>query len=1537
VSEDRLNPRFVHDASLYFEYVIALPKELTLQQNIEWIRELVEQIFHPHGLAVHVSVHWDEGNPHVHLNIADRALTDDGWSKRKHRIYTRREGLKAFRAIVAEFINTQYIRLGIDEQVTHRSHQDRGLRLDATLHEGPQNDRAQRDIASDNAAIRKRNVDAILNDPSLIITEVATLKNVFTAKDLAQTLLKRLDGDHDLFEALYPQVLAHPELVPLTLTPPARSLTVYTTQDHHRNESLFLETAQMLGRLSSHVLDASTVENMIAKGHLRQGQTSPLTYSEEQAQVIRSLTSGSNIALLHGRAGTGKTTVLSAVATSYQQAGYTVVGMALSGVAAQNLAQETGIEAKTIHRWLQDWHLNTTHRATLATTVPDDQTFQVMMAELERVAPSQLTDRHVVILDEASMVDPQQFHRILEQAALANAKVICVGDTAQLGSVTYGAPFRALKEQLKVDHQASLSTVYRQKVPWMRAVSECLHQRIDEGLLTYAQKGLITQAPTQTKALETVAAAYLQGLQNYPERSHIALSSTRAGVSELNHAIRRSLLEQERLGAYVPETILAFGRDFREKDRILLTQNATRMWIADGQRVTDERELGRIYNGDRGTIQALHVLQDQRVVCEVALDRGGIALIDSALYTQMEYGYAVTVHKSQGITVDHSYVLLDQGLRRNTAYVALTRHRYGVQAVYSQDQFKDYKALEAHLSRTSYDSMTVDYSLDEGAQQIADRLYRYQDVTRTVADYRLQVIAEVTNDTQSGERMIGKALARDPDYRALKQERSTLALELTEDWSPIHDRLCGQLGLNKQRLYQAAGLRTAYERECERKVVFYIQRTRSLRQEAPALRSEMGAIPYRWEEPLVQRLMAIQRESDQLAEQLLRYRECRSQIERTGISWEKLHHQAARSGYRRQRDIAYLELSEENRANAREVRTFAQESLLLRWQYQAMITTHSDLTQHMAYEGYALRQQALNAKASTFANTMEQVEQLLIKEGINPQDLHTRATCHRIQQWTHSSNAIHQVCLGITHEIELDPTLQDRKLQNQLGLTLPQSLLPKTVTQNSTLAKATPPVVQQSTAKDLPTLCATFRNAWDHYEAVKITTILGASSGSHHTALKEAQNVRDHAAAQLVSATSNRSLTPFSEKQWAAVHAFAAQHTASQAKATQVRRSLDELSHTLNDRMSHLCETLLSERPTQQRPLEWRYGSKGSLKVTVAGQKAGSFINFETGERGDALQFIATQRQCDRSSAIEWARQFVGETPMTASTSSLRTASTKGITVEQVSAWVSERPPQQACIPDMRAPALKKIYTKNNETARYTYTDATGHPLFYVVRFEPKALEPKILAPKTFGSEGSTANKPTKMTLPLSYGSQIGAPAEWRFKKYIAPSGAKTPLYNLKELNDRPQAPILIVEGEKTADAAKQIFPEMVVTTWHGGASAVHHSDWTSLKDRKVILWPDNDIAGKSAAQQIQSRCKYAGVKDSMIIELTFEGDQPTLPPKWDLADALPNGLTLEDIKTKVTTTISTLRANLSLNLSGKAPTSTPTTKTMDWDVELGD
>lgn len=104
-----------------------------------------------------------------------------------------------------------------------------------------------------------------------------------------------------------------------------------------------------------------------------------------------------------------------------------------------------------------------------------------------------------------------------------------------------------------------------------------------------------------------------------------------------------------------------------------------------------------------------------------------------------------------------------------------------------------------------------------------------------------------------------------------------------------------------------------------------------------------------------------------------------------------------------------------------------------------------------------------------------------------------------------------------------------------------------------------------------------------------------------------------------------------------------------------------------------------------------------------------------------------------------------------------------------------------------------------------------------------------------------------------------------------------TPLFQLKALTDRPYAPILVVEGEKASEAAKERFPEMVVTTWQGGANAVHLTDWTPLHDREVVLWPDNDRAGHRAMEHVAQRCTYAGAKGVTCIEMTV--DDVTLPP----------------------------------------------------------
>jgi 5S rRNA maturation endonuclease (ribonuclease M5) len=102
------------------------------------------------------------------------------------------------------------------------------------------------------------------------------------------------------------------------------------------------------------------------------------------------------------------------------------------------------------------------------------------------------------------------------------------------------------------------------------------------------------------------------------------------------------------------------------------------------------------------------------------------------------------------------------------------------------------------------------------------------------------------------------------------------------------------------------------------------------------------------------------------------------------------------------------------------------------------------------------------------------------------------------------------------------------------------------------------------------------------------------------------------------------------------------------------------------------------------------------------------------------------------------------------------------------------------------------------------------------------------------------------------------------------------PIYGVEKLRKRQKAKILIVEGEKTCDAAQRLFPDMICLSWRGGTGNVTYVDLSPLKDRDVIIWPDNDDHGILAAKHIAS-----SIPNAIIIE----------PPKWkfvgwDLADA---------------------------------------------------
>lgn len=169
----------------------------------------------------------------------------------------------------------------------------------------------------------------------------------------------------------------------------------------------------------------------------------------------------------------------------------------------------------------------------------------------------------------------------------------------------------------------------------------------------------------------------------------------------------------------------------------------------------------------------------------------------------------------------------------------------------------------------------------------------------------------------------------------------------------------------------------------------------------------------------------------------------------------------------------------------------------------------------------------------------------------------------------------------------------------------------------------------------------------------------------------------------------------------------------------------------------------------------------------------------------------------------------------------------------------------------------------------FVYHDAAGHPLGAVARYE-------------FEEDG----KRRKATPQISWGSKDGGKTwGWALGHWNLPR----PLYGLELLASRPRAPVLVVEGEKTADAARQLLPRFVVVTWPGGSKAVSCTDWRPLAGRDVTCWPDADAPGVAAMEEVRALLAPA-VRRVRWLDVTGQ------PDAWDLADALEEGWTTDQV-----------------------------------------
>jgi hypothetical protein len=345
--------------------------------------------------------------------------------------------------------------------------------------------------------------------------------------------------------------------------------------------------------------------------------------------ILGVCTSGAGVDLVLGVAGAGKTTAIAGVRHAYQQAGYRVVGTSTSGQAARTLGTEAGIDVSRTLRSLL-WRLD--H------------------------GRLQLDPGTVVVHDEAGIATDTDVLRLLVAAELAGAKVVMVGDDRQLGAVGPGGALRALLERHRPAVHILKDNVRQEDPNERRALAHLRAGNVQRAVAWYADEGRIVTAPTRTESLDAMVDAWATDLGAGRETAIYAWR--RANVEELNRRARARMAADGRLSG--PElTAAPGGCRYAAGDRIVTLAPG-----ADGQLVTSER--GRVLEVDprAGTLTA-------------RMDDGRLQPFapEETTADRLALGYAVTIHRSQGATVDIAHRYEDGG-GRELAYVAMSRARH---------------------------------------------------------------------------------------------------------------------------------------------------------------------------------------------------------------------------------------------------------------------------------------------------------------------------------------------------------------------------------------------------------------------------------------------------------------------------------------------------------------------------------------------------------------------------------------------------------------------------------------------------------------------------------------------------------------------------------------------------------------------------------------------------------------------------------------------------------------------------------------------
>jgi Ti-type conjugative transfer relaxase TraA len=577
--------RFKRNAQSAKHTVLALPKECDDAERLELTRRFIRDNFTKFGLAVEFAIHrpdQDSDNHHAHLLVTTRYVTKHGLGKKARALNPGFATDRLGRRFVSEqdsitdrwteAQNRFFVEQGLDLRVDPK-------RSVSAVHMGPtwhaeDSRKRQKLIESNEAAARS------MQDPSAVLAGITVNKATFTVRDIEKYV--KAHGVHGRDrDASVKAALAHRDVVRLH---DPRGKEIYTTKAVRAQEQQVLQDAE---RIKSN--DPRAHPDAVAAVSKR------YSLDTEQVQALLFLTSASGLRIMIGRAGTGKTRVLTAAKVVCESCGYSVHAVAPTNAAALTLKDEGFTNASTLHRALY----------------------------LLQEGSVRWDDRTVIFLDEGGMVDSELYGKLFKAAADAGATVIIAGDDRQLSSVQRGGLFPELEQFGAVE----LRRVRRQQLDWQREASENFARGdVETGLRAYSERGHVHWSPTLDETRERLMADWAASRER--SAAQFIYASTNVEVNRIN-AMAKAI--RVRCGEIGPGINLQTDR------------GQTELSIGDRlQFYANDRRAG-IVNGIVGTVKCL---EPQRV--EVTTDSGITVAFNPQTFTSWGLGYSGTVYRGCG-------------------------------------------------------------------------------------------------------------------------------------------------------------------------------------------------------------------------------------------------------------------------------------------------------------------------------------------------------------------------------------------------------------------------------------------------------------------------------------------------------------------------------------------------------------------------------------------------------------------------------------------------------------------------------------------------------------------------------------------------------------------------------------------------------------------------------------------------------------------------------------------------------------------------